>query len=227
MSRGIQSGAGEGGPSGGGGATADEIATALALGSPLPISGAQLDALIVRLEALVDVAGGLLTESRLRAAPLAVTGPATNAELRAGALAVTGPATNAELRAAALVVTGPATNAEMRAAPLPVAPLLTQGQNVARDVSAVLGGTPTSLLASGAQACKQVTVYSDTSVGLYIFQATGGSAGAWTFTGAIGIPLPAGSSPAPLFGISDVGQVGITRADATAGAVNVRARWEG
>lgn len=210
-----------------GGATAAEISGALApllaemqavktiLDGADPATAAELhdeiDALTAAIEALptsirdavASRLDALLTTAQARdpANPMRVSGP------------VTGPMT--------------ATEARDTANPQAVVAAMTSSQNVAITTSQInTTTTPTPLLASGTRTCKQVTVFSHGSVPLLIYQATGGTAGAWTWTGAVGVPLGAGMPPFTLFGVQDLGQIGIARDDTTASVITVKARWE-
>jgi len=73
-----------------------------------------------------------LTDTELRAAPVDVAGPLTDTQLRAAPIAVSGSftstgLTDAELRATAVPVSGPATDAQLRATPLPISGAVTTG----------------------------------------------------------------------------------------------------
>lgn len=78
-------------------------------------------------------AGGALTDTQLRASPVAVSGPLTDTELRATPVPVSGPLTDTQLRATPVpisgsVTTGGLTDTQLRASPVAVSGPLTDTQ---------------------------------------------------------------------------------------------------
>lgn len=68
---------------------------------------------------------GALTDSQLRAVPVPISGALTDAQLRNSPVPVSGPLTDSQLRATPVPVSGPATDTQLRATPLPVSGTIT------------------------------------------------------------------------------------------------------
>lgn len=96
---------------------------------------------------LTSIDGKVLTDTQLRATPIAVSGPLTDVQLRATAVPVSGPLTDVQLRATAVPVSGPLTDAELRATAVPVSGPLTDSQLRATAVPVSAASLP---LPSGA-----------------------------------------------------------------------------